>query len=61
MGLTHDRARRKTEKAAGFGMGLSWYHDRFTLSGTLGVPLVEGNRLAVGDPVLQLRLDAKGW
>jgi hemolysin activation/secretion protein len=61
MGLTHDRARRKTEKAAGFGMGLSWYHDRFTLSGTLGMPLVEGDRLDVGDPVLQLRLDAKAW
>jgi hypothetical protein len=42
-------------------MGLSWYYDRFPLSGTLGVPLVVGDRLAVGDPVLQLLLDAKAW
>ena len=42
-------------------MGLSWHHDCCTLSGILGVPLVMGDRLAVGDPVLQLLLDAKAW
>ncbi len=39
IGITHDHARDVTGKAAGFGVGLSWYHKRLTLAGTLGVPL----------------------
>ncbi|RUS63657.1 ShlB/FhaC/HecB family hemolysin secretion/activation protein [Pseudorhodobacter sp. E13] len=61
MGVTHDRARDVTEKAAGFGIGLSYYHKRFTLSGTVGVPLIEGNSFGIGDPVVQIRADVKTW
>ena len=61
MGITRDHARDVTEKAAGFGLGLSYYHKRFTLSGTVGVPLIQDNRFDVGDPVLQLRMDVETW
>ncbi|WOI35376.1 ShlB/FhaC/HecB family hemolysin secretion/activation protein (plasmid) [Tritonibacter scottomollicae] len=61
MGITRDHARDVTEKAAGFGLGLSYYHKRFTLSGTVGVPLIQDNRFDVGDPVVQLRMDVKTW
>jgi hemolysin activation/secretion protein len=61
MGLTHDLARDETEKAAGFGLGLSFYHDSFTLSGTVGVPLIEDNSFEIGDPVFQVRMDVKTW
>ena len=61
LGLTHDHARNTTEKAAGLGFGLSYYHQRFTLSGTIGVPLIRNDRLRIGDPVAQLRLDLKTW
>jgi hemolysin activation/secretion protein len=61
MGITRDHARGVTEKAAGFGLGLSYYHKRFTLSGTLGVPLIEDNSFGIGDPVIQVRMDVKTW
>lgn len=61
LGLTHDHARNATEKAAGLGLGLSYYHQRFTLSGTIGVSLIQNDRLRIGDPVAQLRLDLKTW
>ncbi len=60
-GLTRDRARHVTEKAAGFGVGLSYYHKRLTLSGVIGMPLVEGDKFSVGDPVVQVRMDVKTW
>jgi len=50
-----------TEKAAGLGIGLSYYHQRFTLSGTIGVSLIQNDRLRIGDPVAQLRIDLKTW
>lgn len=61
MGITRDHARDVTEKAAGFGLGLSYYHKRFTLSGTVGVPLIEDNSFSLGDPVFQVRMDVKTW
>jgi hemolysin activation/secretion protein len=61
MGITRDHARGVTEKAAGFGLGLSYYHKRFTLSGTVGVPLIEDNSFGIGDPVFQVRMDVKTW
>lgn len=61
IGITHDYARNVTGKAAGFGVGLSWYHKRLTLAGTLGVPLVQGSRSNIGSPVVQLRMDVKTW
>lgn len=61
MGITHDHARGVTEKAAGFGLGLSYYHKRFTLSGTVGVPLIGDNSFSLGDPVFQIRMDMKTW
>lgn len=61
LGLTHDHARNVTEKAAGLGFGLSYYHQRFTLSGTIGLSLIQNDRLRIGDPVAQLRLDLKTW
>lgn len=61
MGLTHDQARDVTEKAAGFGIGVSYYHKRFTLSGTVGVPLIDDNSFGIGDPVVQVRMDVKTW
>ncbi|MDX5402825.1 MAG: hypothetical protein LPK02_11575 [Rhodobacterales bacterium] len=50
-----------TEKAAGLGLGLSCCHDRSTLSGTIGVSLIQNDRLRIGDPVAQLHLDPKTW
>jgi len=61
MGLTHDQARDVTEKAAGFGIRVSYYHKRFTLSGTVGVPLIEDNNFGISDPVVQIRMDLKAW
>ncbi|MDG1129714.1 MAG: ShlB/FhaC/HecB family hemolysin secretion/activation protein [Paracoccaceae bacterium] len=61
LGMTHDHARDVTEKAAGLGIGLSYYHQRFTLSGTIGVSLIQNDRLRIGDPVAQLRIDLKTW
>ncbi|WP_417260172.1 ShlB/FhaC/HecB family hemolysin secretion/activation protein [Celeribacter sp.] len=61
LGITRDHARDVTEKAAGFGLGFSYYHKRFTLSGTVGVPLIQDNRFDIGDPVIQLRMDVKTW
>lgn len=60
-GITYDHARGVTEKAAGFGLGLSYYHERFTLSGVVGVPLFEDGKLGIGDPVVQIRMDLKTW
>lgn len=61
IGITRDRARDVIERAAGIGLGLSYYNKRFTLSGTIGVPLIQNNRFDVGKPVLQLRMDMKTW
>ena len=60
-GVTRDRARETTEKAAGFGLGLSYYHKRFTLSGIFGAPLMENNSFDIGDPVAQIRIDLKSF
>lgn len=60
-GLTYDNASEETESAAGMGFGVSYAHERFTLSGTVGVPLVDNNEFEVGDPVFQFRIDAKTW
>ena len=60
-GLASDRGCHTRETAASAGVGLSWFHDRFTLGAQLGVPLVHGNRLVSGDPLFQVRLDVKAW
>lgn len=61
MGITHDHARNITERAAGLGFGLSFYHKRLTLSGTVGVPLVNKGAFDVGRPTMQIRMDLKTW
>lgn len=61
MGITHDHARDVTEKAAGFGLGVSFYHKRLTLSGAIALPLIEGDRFHIGAPVFQARMDMKTW
>lgn len=60
-GVTFDRARNLRETAAGAGVGLSYYHDHFTLSGVVGLPLVTGPTAPRGKPVAQLRVDVKTW
>lgn len=60
-GVVFDRARKTTESAAGMGIGFSYQQSRFTLSGLIGVPLLKANSLNLGNPILQLRLDAKTW
>ena len=56
-GVTYDYARQRREKIAGVGVGFSYYHKRFTLSGIVGVPLVERGQLDVGKPIGQIRID----
>ena len=58
-GMVHDRAVRQSTKAAGTGFGASYYAKRYTLSGLIGVPLVENNDVGLGDPVIQVRMDFK--
>ena len=60
-GLTRDRARSVTEKAASIGFGLSYYHEKYTLSGIFGAPLIEDNEFDFGNPVAQIRVDLKTW
>lgn len=60
-GLTYDRARKVREKAAGVGLGLSYYHKNFTLSGLIGVPLIKDNRFGEGAALFQVRVDMKTW
>lgn len=60
-GVTRDRARDVTEKAAGLGVGVSYYTNRITFSGAVGVPLIEEGSLELGDPVVQVRVDLKAW
>jgi hypothetical protein len=60
-GITYDHARKAQEEAAGMGLGFSYYHNRFTASGLIGVPLVDNGRLDVGKPILQIRVEMKAW
>ena len=61
MGVAWDRGRHSLETAAGAGLGLSWFADRVTLGALIGVPLMDENRTKIGDPLVQVRLDVKGW
>jgi hypothetical protein len=38
-----------------------WSREPFNVTGIVAVPLLEGQSLRVGDPVLQVRVDVKGW
>lgn len=60
-GLTYDHARHIQQEAAGLGLGFSYYHNRFTASGLIGVPLVENGQLDIGKPILQIRVEVKAW
>lgn len=61
-GFAYDRASRKTTSAAGLGLGVSWYFEKVTASGIIGVPLVDAqNRVRSGEPIAQIRLDLKAW
>lgn len=41
---------------------MTWYHDYFTLSGTVAMPLVTDGPLGLDrDAIVQVRLDAKTW
>jgi hemolysin activation/secretion protein len=60
-GMAWDHARQTRESAAGAGIGLTWYHEHFTLSGIVAVPLVEGPIGLDRDPIVQVRLDARTW
>jgi hypothetical protein len=61
-GIAWDHARQTRESAAGAGIGLTWYHDYFTLSGTVAMPLVTDGPLGLDrDAIVQVRLDAKTW
>jgi hemolysin activation/secretion protein len=60
-GIVWDEARHTREGAAGVGVGVIWSRAPFNVTGIVAVPLLEGEDLRVGDPVLQVRLDVKGW
>jgi hemolysin activation/secretion protein len=60
-GIVWDEARHTREGAAGLGIGVIWSHAPFNVTGIVAVPLLEGDDLRVGDPVLQVRVDVKGW
>lgn len=59
--MTRDNARRLTERAAGLGIGASWYGERANASALFGMPLIDGGGVKAGDPLLQVRLDVKAW
>ena len=60
-GIVLDKARKTRERALGMGLGLSYYHKRFTASGAVSVPLIVDGKNKLGAPVLQVRLDLKAW
>jgi hemolysin activation/secretion protein len=60
-GIVWDAARNTREGAAGVGVGVIWSSAPFNVRGIVAVPLLEGQDLRVGDPVLQVRVDVKGW
>lgn len=60
-GVTADHARKVTETAAGAGVGFSWYTDRLTIAGLIGVPLFSSVKGQKHEPILQLRADLKTW
>lgn len=60
-GMTRDNARRRTERAAGLGIGASWYGERANASALFGMPLIDGGGVKAGDPLVQVRLDVKAW
>lgn len=61
MGVAWDRGRHSRETAAGMGLCISWFSDRVTLDALIGMPLMDENRAKIGDPLVQLQLDVKGW
>lgn len=58
-GVVYDNARNTQEHAGGAGIGFSWYTDRVTIAGLVGVPLFGKGSKA--EPLLQLRMDLKTW
>jgi hemolysin activation/secretion protein len=60
-GVVWDNSRRTREGAMGAGMGLSWTKGRLTATGILAAPLLEGGRVRLGDGMMQVRVDVKGW
>jgi hemolysin activation/secretion protein len=60
-GIVWDAARHMREGAAGLGIGVVWLKEPFNVTGILAVPLLDGQDLRVGDPLLQVRVDVKGW
>ena len=60
-GVVWDAARHTKEGAAGLGVGVIWSQGLFNVTGIVAVPVLEGRDLRVGDPVVQLRVDVKGW
>lgn len=62
LGVTQDRATRRSTTAAGAGFGLSWQYGRATASGIIAIPLIDRNEtIRIGAPVIQIRLDVKTW
>lgn len=60
-GVVWDAARKTREGAAGLGVGVIWSGQPYNVTGIVAVPLLDGRDLRVGDPVLQVRVDLKGW
>jgi hypothetical protein len=52
---------KRSAGAAGLGVGVIWSSTPFNVTGIVAVPLLDGEDLRVGDPVLQVRVDVKGW
>lgn len=56
-----DNTRRAHEGAIGTGLGLSWSKGRLTATGVLAAPFLEGGRVRLGNGLVQMRVDVKGW
>jgi hemolysin activation/secretion protein len=61
MGVVFDNARHTQEAAGGAGIGFSWYSERVTIGGLIGIPLFSKDGGAKHEPILQLRADLKTW
>jgi hemolysin activation/secretion protein len=60
-GVVWDEARHTREGAAGMGIGVIWSEEPLNVAKIVAVPLLDDQDLRVGDPVVQVRVDVKGW
>lgn len=59
IGIARDLAQNETQKAAGYGFGLSYNTKYVTISAVFGQPLIIDDKFDPGIPSLEFRLDGK--